>query len=61
MLCRRLQQALRSLGFAPPSYPPTKLAAGYGREVCALLDSLADVTLERRGFAASRPVYQQDR
>ncbi|WIA17771.1 hypothetical protein OEZ85_009284 [Tetradesmus obliquus] len=56
-----LMQALRSLGFAPPSYPPTKLAAGYGREVCALLDSLADVTLERRGFAASRPVYQQDR
>ncbi|WIA38068.1 hypothetical protein OEZ86_001437 [Tetradesmus obliquus] len=56
-----LVQALRSLGFAPPSYPPTKLAAGYGREVCALLDSLADVTLERRSFAASRPVYQQDR
>ncbi|KAF6265151.1 intra-flagellar transport protein 57-domain-containing protein [Scenedesmus sp. NREL 46B-D3] len=55
-----LMQALRSLGFAPPSYPPTKLAAGFGREVCALLDALADVTLERRGFTASRPVYQQD-
>lgn len=54
-------QGLRSLGFAPPSYAPTKLSPGYGREVCALLDGLADVTLERRGTSINRPVYQADR
>lgn len=42
---------MRALGFASPSYPPTKLLAGWGREVCALLDGLLDATLERRGLS----------
>ena len=44
-------QGLRSVGFTPPSYPPTTLLSGWGREVCALLDGLADAALERRGLS----------
>eukprot|EP00879_Flechtneria_rotunda_P033015 GHRR01036530.1.p1 GENE.GHRR01036530.1~~GHRR01036530.1.p1 ORF type:complete len:417 (+),score=164.74 GHRR01036530.1:845-2095(+) len=54
-------QGLRSLGFASPSYPPTKLNAGYGKEVCAVLDGLLDVTLERKGMVIGRPVHQEER
>lgn len=54
-------QLVRALGFAVPSYPPTKLAAGYGKEVCALLDGLLDVTLERRGVVVDKPVYSMER
>lgn len=56
-----IMQVLRALGFASPSYPPTKLTAGYGKEVCALLDGLLDVTLERRGILLNKPVYSIDR
>jgi len=53
LLTQGILQGVRALGFASPSYPPTKLLAGWGREVCALLDGLLDATLERRGL--SRP------
>lgn len=52
---------MRSVGFAAPSHPPTKLLSGWGREVCALLDSLADVTLERRGLSRlPKTVFSQE-
>lgn len=41
--------------------PAVRLAAGWGAEVCALLDELAGVALERRGFQFEAPVYVQDR
>jgi estrogen-related receptor beta like 1 len=54
-------QGLKAVGFAAPSYAPTKLLAGWGREVCALLDGLADVTLERRGLSRlPKTVFSQD-
>lgn len=54
-------QGLKSLGFAAPSYAPTKLLAGWGREVCVLLDGLTDVTLERRGLnRLPKTVFVQD-
>jgi hypothetical protein len=60
-LSQGILQGLRSVGFAAPSYPPTKLLSGWGREVCALLDGLADVTLERRGLSRlPKTVFSQE-
>lgn len=52
---------MRALGFASPTYPPTKLSSGYGKEVCALLDGLLDVAIERRGVVVGKPVYSVER
>ena len=56
-----LLQAMRSLGFANPSYPPTKLSSGHGKEVCAMLDGLLDVTIEHKGVVIRKPVYGIER
>eukprot|EP00878_Enallax_costatus_P035766 GHUV01039981.1.p1 GENE.GHUV01039981.1~~GHUV01039981.1.p1 ORF type:complete len:371 (+),score=125.12 GHUV01039981.1:382-1494(+) len=56
-----LLQAMRSLGFANPSYPPTKLSSAHGKEVCAMLDGLLDVTIERKGVVIRKPVYGIER
>lgn len=58
-ICASLVAAARRLGFAAPSYAPTKLTAGWGREVCALLWALADCAIVRRRLAPGRPVYRQ--
>ncbi len=59
-ICATLMAAARRLGFAPPSYAPTKLTGGWGREVCALLWALADAVIARRRVSPARPVYRQD-
>ncbi|KAF8055398.1 IFT57 [Scenedesmus sp. PABB004] len=52
---------LRALGFAPPPYPPAKLAPGWGCEACALLDGLLDAALEAQRVVLGRPVHGDDR
>lgn len=59
-ICATIMAAARRLGFAPPSYAPTKLTGGWGREVCALLWALADAVIARRRVAPARPVYRQE-
>lgn len=56
-----LLQAMRSLGFANPSYPPSKLSSGHGKEVCAVIDGLLDMAIERKGVVIRKPVYSIDR
>ena len=56
-----LLSGLKALGFAPPSYPPIKLAVGYGPEVCGLLDALADLALQTKGWAPQPLLHIQTR
>lgn len=58
--CTNLLNAVRKLGFAPPSYHPSKLTVGSGREVCGVLDGLVDYVLEKRNFQYRRPMYKPD-
>jgi estrogen-related receptor beta like 1 len=60
LVCSNILNALRALGFPAPGYAPTKLAHGYGREVCQLLDALSAHVLERSGFALQRPVHRPE-
>ncbi|KAI8469952.1 MAG: intra-flagellar transport protein 57-domain-containing protein [Monoraphidium minutum] len=56
-----LLSAARGLGGPPAAAaagaPAPRLAAGWGAEVCGLLDALAGAALERRGFRFAPPVY----
>jgi hypothetical protein len=56
-----LLSGLKSLGFAPPSYPPIKLAVGYGPEVCAMLDALAGLALQTKGWTPQPLLHIQTR
>ncbi|NWH77807.1 IFT57 protein, partial [Piaya cayana] len=47
---------LRSFG-RPVDFPPSKLKAGYGEQVCYVLDCLAEEALKNSGFSWKRPVY----
>jgi intraflagellar transport protein 57 len=38
----------------------TTLQTGYGREICGVLDGLADYVLERRNFTYRKPLYMPD-
>lgn len=57
--------AAQSLGGGPAAVaaaaPAARLAAGWGAEVCALLEALAAAALERRGFRFSPPAYESER
>lgn len=47
----QLLSTLKQLRFAvPPTFTAAKLQAGFGLEVCGVLDGLADLSLERTGF-----------
>ncbi|NXY90185.1 IFT57 protein, partial [Alcedo cyanopectus] len=47
---------LRSFG-RPVDFPPSKLKAGYGEQVCYVLDCLAEEALKYTGFSWKRPTY----
>ncbi|XP_040439047.1 intraflagellar transport protein 57 homolog [Falco naumanni] len=47
---------LRSFG-RPVDFPPSKLKAGYGEQVCYVLDCLAEEALKYTGFSWKRPAY----
>lgn len=58
--CNNILNALKKLGFAAPSYHSSRLTSGWGKEVCGVLDGLADYVLEKRNFTYRRPVYLPD-
>lgn len=60
LTCTNLLNAIKKLGFASPSYHPTKLTVGYGKEVCGVVEGLVDYVLEKRIFQYKRPQYTQD-
>ncbi|KAG2449265.1 hypothetical protein HYH02_005422 [Chlamydomonas schloesseri] len=60
LTCQNILGAVKKLGFAPPSYHPTKLTVGNGKEVVGVLDGLVDFVLERRHHKYSRPAYGTD-
>ncbi|NXX21954.1 IFT57 protein, partial [Podargus strigoides] len=47
---------LRSFG-RPVDFPPSKLKAGYGEQVCYVLDCLAEEALKYTDFSWKRPAY----
>uniref|UniRef100_A0A8C5LS99 Intraflagellar transport protein 57 homolog n=1 Tax=Leptobrachium leishanense TaxID=445787 RepID=A0A8C5LS99_9ANUR len=49
----------RSLGVSA-DFPPSKLKAGCGGEVCYILDSLAEEVLKTTGFTWKRPIYPSE-
>ncbi|KAM3934549.1 intraflagellar transport protein 57 homolog [Leptodactylus fuscus] len=50
---------LRSSGGAA-DFPPSKLKAGYGEQVCYVLDFLAEKALKHIDFAWNRPTYPSE-
>ncbi len=57
LTCTNILSELREAGFAPASFPPTKLRQGYGDAVCSILNALCDLTLEFTNFSFQAPVY----
>ncbi|GFR50652.1 hypothetical protein Agub_g12901 [Astrephomene gubernaculifera] len=55
--CSNLLGAVKRLGFAPPTYHPSKLTVGNGKEVVGVLDALVDYVLEKRHHTYKRPQY----
>ncbi|XP_075051015.1 intraflagellar transport protein 57 homolog [Mixophyes fleayi] len=41
-------------------FPPSKLKAGYGEQVCYVLDFLAEEALKHIGFTWKRPIYPSE-
>jgi Intra-flagellar transport protein 57 len=55
-----LLAALSKLNFAvPSSYTPARLQSGAGREVCAILNGLADWSLQQTNFTFGQPEHPQ--
>lgn len=50
---------LRSFG-GTADFPPSKLKAGYGEQVCYVLDFLAEEALKHLGFTWKRPTYPSE-
>ncbi|KAL3146305.1 Intraflagellar transport protein 57 [Trebouxia sp. C0010 RCD-2024] len=57
MTCTNILTELREAGFAPVSFPPTKLRQGYGDAVCGILDALCDLALAKTKFTFQLPTY----
>lgn len=57
LTCTNILSELRQAGFAPATYPPTKLRQGHGEAVCGVLNALCDLALEKTGFSFSAPTY----
>ncbi len=57
LTCTNILSELREAGFAPASFPPTKLRQGYGEAVCSILNALCDLTLELTNFTFQTPAY----
>ncbi|KAM9320611.1 intraflagellar transport protein 57 homolog [Gastrophryne carolinensis] len=55
----RILSELRSFG-GTANFPPSKLKAGYGEQVCYVLDFLAEEVLKHMGFTWKRPVYPSE-
>jgi estrogen-related receptor beta like 1 len=55
--CNSIIGACKKLGFSAPSYNPMKLTAGYGKEVCGVLEGIAEYVLEKKNFTFKAPVY----
>ena len=55
--CNNIIGACKKLGFSAPGYAPMKLTAGYGREVCGVLEGIAEYVLEKKNFTFKAPVY----
>ncbi|EFJ26082.1 intraflagellar transport protein 57 [Selaginella moellendorffii] len=56
-ICSNIVLQLREVGFAPPSWSPSKLKQGHGDAVCSVLDSLVDLVLEIKNFQFAVPMY----
>jgi len=54
-----MTNSLRGVGINM-DIPPHKLKQGHGSEVCSVLNSLVDVTLQKRGFIFGRPRHHPD-
>ena len=57
LTCTNILTELRQAGFAPASFPPTKLRQGHGVAVCGVLNALCDLALEKTGFSFCPPTY----
>ena len=57
MTCTNILTELREVGFAPATFPPTKLRQGYGDAVCGMLNALCDLALEATNFSFQAPTY----
>lgn len=57
MTCTNILTELREAGFAPVSFPPTKLRQGYGDAVCGIMDALCDLALVKTKFTFQSPTY----
>jgi len=58
--CTNILMELKNMGFATPSFPPSKLIKGHGDAVCNLLDAVVDLVLEKQGWRWQKAVYQPD-
>ena len=57
MTCTNMLTELREVGFAPATFPPTKLRQGHGDAVCGMLNALCDLALEATNFSFQAPTY----
>ncbi|XP_053310957.1 intraflagellar transport protein 57 homolog [Spea bombifrons] len=55
----KILSELRAFGVSA-DFPPSKLKAGYGEQVCYVLDCLAEETLKYIGFTWKRPIYPSE-
>jgi estrogen-related receptor beta like 1 len=54
-----MMNELRKVGINT-DIPPHKLKQGHGGEVCQVLNSLVDITLQKKGFRFARPQHAPD-
>ena len=57
LTCTNILSELRQAGFAPATFPPTKLRQGHGQAVCGVLNALCDLAMEKTSFSFSAPTY----
>ncbi|KAM5181860.1 intraflagellar transport protein 57 homolog [Mantella aurantiaca] len=55
----KILSELRSFG-GTSNFPPSKLKAGYGEQVCYVLDFLTEEALKHTGFTWKRPAYPSE-
>ena len=58
--CTNILTECKALGFAAPSFAPTKLKQGFGDAVCGVLEGLTDLVFERSGYKFKKPEYKAE-
>ena len=59
--CSNMLNALKDAGFSQPTFPTTKLRHAFGIEVCGLIDSVLNMTLEKKDkHALSIPIHESE-